>query len=114
MTLPANVGLPPLEIGKNYNWTLKIICDSVNSDYTPFVEGWVQRVEQTQSLKTALSRAKPADFPSIYGSAGLWNDMLTALANLRRANPGDKKLKTDWQQLIDDVGLSKVSQEPLI
>jgi hypothetical protein len=111
ISLPANA--PALEVGKSYYWSLTAICDD-DWAKNPAVDGWVKRIELNSTLANQLKRAAPRDRPVLYADASIWTDALTALADLRKANPNDSQLRQDWEDLLKSVGLDTVAQATLI
>ncbi|HEY9794398.1 MAG TPA: DUF928 domain-containing protein [Leptolyngbyaceae cyanobacterium] len=111
ISLPANA--PALEVGKSYYWSLTAICDD-DWAKNPAVDGWVKRIELNSTLANQLNRAAPRDRPVLYADASIWTDALTALADLRKANPNDVQLRQDWEDLLKSVGLDTVAQATLI
>lgn len=114
LTLPANAGLPPLQVGQDYNWTLNLICDFSDRSGEPSVEGWVQRIAASPELSNQLKKATPQEVPGVYASAGIWYEAITTLAELRRNNPTDRKLTAAWSSLLKDVKLDKVATAPFV
>lgn len=115
LTLPSTVGLSPLQIGKTYIWSVRVLCSSGLEDGFPVVEGMVQRIQPGTTLTAALKRARPRDLPSIYIEQGVWYDAIAALAELRRAEPGNALLTKTWTTFLQDdqVKLQKIAGEPL-
>jgi len=111
ISLPANA--PALEVGKSYYWSLTAICDD-DWAKNPAVDGWVKRIELNSTLANQLNRAALRDRPVLYADASIWTDALTALADLRKANPNDSQLRQDWEDLLKSVGLDTVAQATLI
>ncbi len=107
--LPAKVA--PLEVGKMYRWFFMIDCDP---DAPPLVEGSVQRIAPSATLMSQLQKATPRERVVLYAKQGLWHDALTALAELRSANPNDAALTADWVSLLNSGGLQAIAQEPVI
>lgn len=105
----------PLEINKWYHWYFKLYCKPQTSSTPVFVEGWVQRVEQTPELERQLKVAELPDY-TIYATNGVWFDALARLAELRLTNALNPKLEDDWANLLGarGVGLEQLRQEPII
>ncbi|BAY84328.1 hypothetical protein NIES267_38240 [Calothrix parasitica NIES-267] len=89
---------PALTIGRNYQWSLVVVCgDTVQPD-DPTFQGWVQRVERTPRVdkeligKTAVEKAK------WYGKKGYWYEMIEAIEQARKTQPNDLKLSADLQK----------------
>lgn len=101
-----------LEVGKNYKWNFKLLCD--NQSKNIIVGGSIQRVELTQETINQLKRASKRDRAAIYGKAGIWHEALTELAELHRLYPQDKKITNDWQKILKQVKLDDIAEEPLV
>lgn len=114
ISLPAYAGLPPLEVGKNYQWFLSMVCDSEQRSLDVFVQGSIQRVAPTAQLNNQLRVATPNKRPDVYAEAGMWFDALTTLAELRRSNPNNSAYSAEWEQLLKAVGLDSIAKEPLL
>ncbi|MGL5080008.1 MAG: DUF928 domain-containing protein [Microcoleaceae cyanobacterium] len=107
---------PALKSDQNYHWYLTIRCDTdspdASSDIT--VHGWINRVALNSSQISELEQAAPRDRLSLYEEKGLWYDMLSTLAELRSENPGNSELTQKWSELLNSVGLEKITQEPMV
>ena len=51
---------------------------------------------------------------SLYADYGLWQDALTTLGELYRADPQNVVLRENWNSLLTSVDLADVSDKPLI
>jgi hypothetical protein len=114
LTIPDGITSPKLESGKNYYWQFSMLCDPKNASLDPYVDGWVQRVTLTEDISNNLARASDSEKVDIYATAGIWQDALTTLADLRQNNPSDRNLADQWNELLQNIGLEKIAQEPLI
>jgi len=108
ITLPEDA--PALEVGKNYQWHVVLLCNEQLEPDSPSVSGWVKRVEVAALETEATPSAKSV---SLYGERGIWYDMLSSLAELRNSQPDNAALVTDWQNLLVSVGLEEVASQPL-
>ncbi|OZH54071.1 hypothetical protein AFK68_13290 [Hydrocoleum sp. CS-953] len=102
---------PELKVGKNYNWTFSLICETPIPE--AMVEGSIQRVNPSADLTTKLQKTPESDRWLIYSEAGIWYEALVTLAELIRSNPNDVKFTSEWQNLLNSVGLNEVATEPL-
>jgi len=107
--LPPTV--EPLEVGKMYHWEFKVY---LNRNLPIAVDGIVQRVALEPALETQLEQATAQEKPDIYAENGIWFNALTSLAELRCQNPEDPQLLSKWTQLLQDVDLEALAQEPII
>ncbi len=116
--LPAS--MPPLEVGKSYNWFFKVRlqCGSGTAVKPQLTKeelyGWVQRLSPSATLTSQLKQAKPQQRATIYAQNGIWFDAVTALAEQRLATSQDPRLTQDWKALLQTVGLEKLATKPLI
>ncbi|MEM9218722.1 MAG: DUF928 domain-containing protein [Cyanobacteria bacterium P01_F01_bin.150] len=112
LSLPENAGLSPLEVDKDYHWYFSLICNEFDRGADIFTEGWVRYVNSD-----ALSDLEDLpDFPqpahaNEYAQAGIWFDALEIVAEARRQNALDS---SEWQLLLDSVGLSDFTDAPFL
>jgi hypothetical protein len=115
ITLPSTPGVisitsPPqpqytLETEKLYIWYFKVYPDPSDIKNYWYVSGAVQRkVEKLSASKEHTTHV----------TSGMWQDALTTVANLYRNNPNDTKLKDEWSELLQAVGLSELAQAPIL
>ncbi|AFY58692.1 protein of unknown function (DUF928) [Rivularia sp. PCC 7116] len=89
---------PSLTIGKNYKWSLVIVCgDTVQPDDPTFM-GWVQRVEKTSQIDKELIGKSAVEKAKWYGKKGYWYDMLREIQRAKKTQPDDLKLSADLQE----------------
>jgi Domain of Unknown Function (DUF928) len=105
-----------LEINQPYHWFLKVraVCEANQPPALDYVEGWVQRTQIAQSLNDRLTQATPQQQAALYAENGIWYDALTALADLKLAQPTDRAIAQDWTELLKAVGLEKLAAQPLL
>jgi len=115
LSLPDATSLAPLAIGKKYNWYVSLICNPENRANDIVVDGWIQRVELDSNLTKQLEQTtSPLGRVAIYAKAGLWQDALATLAELRSSQPNDSKLAANWTQLLKTQNLDAIAQEPFL
>jgi Domain of Unknown Function (DUF928) len=105
---------PSLKAGKNYKWSLVIICTADLEPDSPFVSGWIRRVEPNSTINSYNNQSITLDSVSKLAETGIWYDMLATLAQLRSLQPQNQALATSWQNLLDSVGLNAIANEPLV
>lgn len=116
-TLPTTPDAPVLEVEKNYYWYFQIMCEK--NGYGDFAEGWIQRVELSDTQKQELAAASPSDRINLYAKAGLWYELLDTVVQLRRQQPVDSPLTatltTQWANILshEKVELQNWAKEPL-
>lgn len=105
---------PPLAVGKNYQWSLAIVCGKTVQPDDPVFRGWVQRVARSPELDSQLSQKSVIEQAAWYGAKGYWYDMLRVMAQGRRSHPDDAKLAALWRDLLESVGLAESAEQPLL
>lgn len=123
VSLPENgaIGIPlpetasTLQVGKTYKWFFEIHCAAAFDPDNPIIEGSVSRTSIDPALASQLSTSPTAlDRAQLYGEAGIWYETIGTLAQARQAQPRDRVLTQNWQELLNSVGLDEVSDRPLI
>ncbi len=99
VSLPAN--LPPLEAGKDYMWSVAMVCEPGDRLQDVVAQGYIRRVQPDSNLTSQLANAAPLSQADVYGKAGIWFETLNTLAQLRKAQPTNPKLAASWQELLE-------------
>ncbi len=110
LRLPSTVSL---EAGKDYHWYFLIYCDAQNQDKFVYVNGSVRRVEPPD-LERQLTSTSPQDRMARYETEGIWYEALTGMAERISGSPQDAKIRQDWADLLQSVGLEEVAAEPFV
>ncbi|MDJ0900899.1 MAG: DUF928 domain-containing protein [Xenococcus sp. MO_188.B8] len=110
LTLPEDA--PPLEVGKNYQWSLAIMCNGQLQPDSPIIQAQIRRVAIAATVSDRLKNANPLETAAIYGEAGIWYETVATLAQLTTAQPDNQNLASNWEDLLTSVGLEKISQVP--
>lgn len=112
ITLPEDA--PPLEVGKTYQWALALMCDGRLQPDSPMIQGQIQRVALESSLSDRLKNTDALETAALYGEAGIWYETVATLAQLKTIKSEDPNVASNWQELLNSVGLGKFAQAPLI
>ncbi|MCP2726881.1 DUF928 domain-containing protein [Limnofasciculus baicalensis] len=111
--LSKSPSLPPLAVGKVYSWNFSLIFDPEDMSNSTFVAGWIQRVAPKSELQHQLNTVLPQQQPAIYAANGIWYEALASLAKLRCSHPNDVTFTSNWESLLEQVGLSEIAKKPL-
>lgn len=111
---PTGSSMPALQVGQQYHWYVSMVCGLMDQSGNPVVEGWIERVVPDSALSAQLDQASPLDKAVLYGQAGIWQDMLITLAELRRTQPLDAGLQETWNDLLRSVELGAIANAPLL
>jgi hypothetical protein len=118
LSLPTDGTVPPLMIGKDYQWYFSIICNADDRSGDLLTRGWVQRQALTPDLAAKLAQVPVAERSTVYAEAGIWYDAIATLADLRQ-QPGsigaqNQLLHDRWSNLLESVGLEAFADQPFI
>ncbi len=101
---------PVLVEGKEYRWTVTLVCSHKHPSENIYARAWIERVaiapNLTQKLAVADSERNRA---LIYAQLGIWYDALAILDKAYAANPGDRQTSNSLISLLEQVGLTKVA-----
>ncbi|HBQ98287.1 MULTISPECIES: DUF928 domain-containing protein [unclassified Roseofilum] len=119
VSLGEHPEIPKLEAGKIYLWAFQLVCNNTFSDYA---QGWIQvatNTEEQATLRAKLEEAKSdRDRAKIYAQAGVWYDLLMALAQLRQTTSSEEQAQatTDWKSILThpQVELDQIVDAPLL
>ncbi|MEL6928716.1 MAG: DUF928 domain-containing protein [Cyanobacteria bacterium J06600_6] len=112
LTLPEDA--PALDVGREYQWSLILMCDNRLRPDSPVVQGDIMRVISERHLQNKLAQADLYESAAIYGDAGLWYDTLSSLAKLKTNNPKDINIASNWEGLLNSVGLENVAKAEFV
>jgi hypothetical protein len=104
ITLPAQG--PPLEVGKQYTWSVAIICNPNDRVDDQFVTGTVQRTELDPTRWSKIQQAPPKERVTLYQKADAWYDALAILFELQRSQPNDPSISATWHEFLQSGGVS--------
>ncbi|MDY6938319.1 MAG: DUF928 domain-containing protein [Cyanobacteriota bacterium] len=111
-TLPEDA--PPLEVGKNYEWHFAIVEGEYLRPDSPSIAGWIERIEPSQGLADRARTGTSLELAASYGQEGVWFDTLTTLVELKRSQPDNNNLISEWTELLEQVGLGAYAANPIL
>lgn len=105
ISLPEN--LSQLVVGREYKWSVRLICNPVSPSAAPPYISWIRKVPIAEALRSRLSRAtSDRDRAFLYAQAGMWYDAIAATVN----QVGDRsfpqaEVMTELRSLLSQAGL---------
>lgn len=117
ITLPQTAQSLGLEEGKQYRWTLEILCHPNDSSKNPRVYGWTMRDSLSGEDKDKLTNLNDATVQQkldFYLSRSIWHEALTLLAQYRTENPHDTTFNDYWNELLKDNLLSTIADHEVV
>ncbi|MEQ8541544.1 MAG: DUF928 domain-containing protein [Coleofasciculus sp. D1-CHI-01] len=97
--------LPPLKIGQQYHWWLRIICDPPDASGDIFMGGAIKRVPFNPFDKRFLTQATLEERLAFYTKERIWYETVDTLMELRRERPDDQDVTDAWNKLLKSVEL---------
>jgi hypothetical protein len=110
--LPADA--PGLAAGKNYQWFLALKVNGKLSPSTPYVDGWIQRIQPTAELTTAMQEKDALRRANAFCKYGVWYDCVETLATLYVSQPNNVNIGKQWEELLSSVSLKEIVKAPLL
>lgn len=104
---------PPLEVNKNYQWAVVLVCGERPGPNDPFVASWVRRVAPSNFSSQNLAQKTPLEQAAWYGEQGIWYDALVALAEAKQIQSNQYPMAQIWDNFLSSVGLQVMSNESL-
>jgi hypothetical protein len=108
MTIKLPTNAPALVVGKNYQWFLALKINGQLSPSTPYVDGWIQRIQPSDELATAIQEKDALKRATALGKNGVWYDCVATLADIYKAEPNNLNLRKQWEELLTSVSLQEI------
>jgi hypothetical protein len=109
---------PALEVDTNYQWFVALKQEGSLTPGSPFVDGWIKRIEASpelsESLTASMAQADVLAQARVLGAAGVWYDTVASLATLRQQQPNSEAIAGHWSELLTSVGLQEIATAPLV
>ena len=102
-----------LSPGKQYRWFVALVVDPKRRSKDILAGGSIERSEFSQSGTGKLSRAGKEEAARIYAEEGFWYDAVAAITELIEKAPKDISLREQRASLLQQVGLSEISEYDL-
>jgi len=110
--LPADA--PALVVDKNYQWFLALKLDGKLSPSTPYIDGWIKRIQPSAKLTAAMQQQDILKQAAAFGEHGVWYDCIAKLASLYTQAPDNTTIVKQWKELLSSVNLQKIAMAPVV
>jgi len=105
LTIPPFANIPPLEVGKEYSWKLKVICRQYDSSAIYESKAIpLKRVAIDPTLEARIQQASLKERFALYQEADVWYETLNTMLDLLQKNPNNQELASAWDKLLQSVG----------
>ena len=107
LKIPAK--LRGLEYGKQYKWTVSLICNEKRPSQNSYASALIERVginnESFKQLQPVSSTNNYKQLASTYAGLGIWYD---AIANSYQESISKNRMLQDFVSLLNQIGLADV------
>ena len=104
---------PALAVEENYQWYVAIKMEGELTPSSPFVDGWVKRIEPSAELSQVLNQSDAITKVEALGKNGVWYDTAARLAELAE-DRSDSEMANHWYELLQSVGLDGIASAPIV
>ena len=103
---------PALEIGKNYQWVVTLVCSDRPNPNDPLVTAGIKRVDESQITMNESTTLTQLDRASLYAEKGIWYDALDILVAEKSSLSNWNNI---WAEYLQSGGLADdIAREPII
>ena len=103
---------PALEIGKNYQWAVILVCGNRPNPNDPVVAAWIKRIDRSTITQYISPLSTELEKAAIYARRGIWYNALDIL--LQAKKPSLNNWQDLWVQYLQSGGLEELADEPII
>ncbi|MEO1297663.1 MAG: DUF928 domain-containing protein [Cyanobacteria bacterium J06636_16] len=105
---------PALELEKDYQISLAIVCDVVLDPNDPVLEGWIKRIELDADLAAQQAQLTELETAALYANNGIWFDAVATLADLRQSQADNPDVLAAWAELLQSVELEIIQDADIL
>ena len=109
--MPAEA--PELKVSEYYQWYVAVQLDGELTPASPYVDGWIKRIEPSADMEVALDEGDALTKIATLGASGVWYDTAAQLASLQGV-PANETMASHWYELLESVGLADIAAEPIV
>lgn len=100
---------PGLATGKEYRWTVSVICNVKRPSENTNAYAWIKRIPKTPELKQNLEGKKKQQQAAVYAQRGIWYDTVACLLEALVAQPNNTKIHENLLLILRKNGLSEIA-----
>jgi len=110
LEMPKN--LPELVPGKEYRWSVTLICNAERRSNDTFAQSWIKRVPRPPALEQQLGTATTErDRALAYAEAGLWYDAIDTLIAAQTSYSTNSSIREDFLALLEQAGVPGIPMQ---
>lgn len=101
---------PALVPGEYYHWFITLQSENYITPGSPYVDGWVKRVEPTAAIAQAMASPDSLAKAQVLAESGIWYDAAAQLAELQTHEHTD----ANWAEFLRSVGLDALVEHSFL
>ncbi len=102
---------PGLKLGKEYRWTVSIVCNEERPSENTYAYSWIKRVAVTPKLAQNLAGVdKRSQRSLVYARSGIWYEALLDSYTGYKAHPQDKIALWYFSRLLNQIGVAPTNK----
>jgi hypothetical protein len=99
-----------LHIGKDYRWTISLVCNPERPSQSIYARAWIQRSDTPKDLDKNLVGLSAYDKTLAYIKAGIWYDAIASISESHVSTLSNSEITLAsnlFQDLLQQVGLKE-------
>lgn len=101
---------PALEIGKNYQWVVILVCGDRPNPNDPVTISWIKRIEASSAIN-ANEPTRGLEKAATYARQGIWYDALNILITEKSSLASWQDV---WTKYLQSGGLEDIADESIL
>ncbi len=111
--IPLSDDAPALEIDKNYQWAMILVCGNMPNPNDPVVAAWIKRIDKSQiSQRPSLNYSTELEKAADYAKQGIWYDALDILVAAK--NSSVDNWQDNWVKYLQSGALDGITNKPIL
>lgn len=104
-----------LAVGKQYRWTVSLVCNVKRPSLSIYTRSWITRVplSKIDGFSKTASSQQVSDKAIFYAQQGIWYDAVATITKAYLSNPENRFNAMYLRGLLEQVGLSDVVAKEL-
>ncbi len=103
--LPEDVS--GLQIGKEYRWTVSLICNPERPSQSTYARAWIERSSVSSSLDKNLASKSSYDKALAYIKAGIWYDAIASITEPQLSGSDLTLASNLFKDLMQQAGIKE-------
>lgn len=103
-----------LEVGKQYRWTVSLICNPSRPSQSIYARAWLERVPVSKDVAKKIANRSAYDKALAYIQAGIWYDAIAVIYESQLTDSDAVLASNLFQKLLQQVGIAEAGAIKLL